>query len=166
MLAPELPQYGIIARWPEDGQSFIHPSDIAAANRCLPSERVLKRFAFDGSYYHYSYGAVRFRLRPCLWLRIRPDGIDIGDQVEVAGVGMQRDLFVASVWGMHFVQRKGCIVYRLRRADSVVPNLYTADQLKRLDVKEKVRPGMTKHPHPKWTGAGETLANWQTTDDR
>ena len=67
-------------------------------------------------YYHYRYGAARFRLRPCMWRSVRSDGIDIGDMVETTGVGFERELFVAQVWGMHFVTRKGCILYRLRRS--------------------------------------------------
>ncbi len=154
---PQLPDYGIIPRWPEEGQSFIHPDDVAIATRCFPSGRVLRRDAFDGVYYHYSYGAVRFRLRPCMWLAVRTDGIDMGDLVETTGVGMERELFVAQVWGMHYVSRKGCILYRLRRRDSLVPNLFHAGQLKLLIDKKKVRPGEIRYPQPKCTGQGERL---------
>ena len=120
---PQLPDYGCISRWPEDGQAFIHPDDVPVATRCIPSARVLRRDYFDGVYYHYRYGSVRFRLRPTMWLKVKSDGIDIGDLVETTGIGMERELFVAQVWGMYFVSRKGCILYRLRRADTKVPQL-------------------------------------------
>ncbi len=87
------------------------------ATRCFPSERVFRRDRFDGTYYHYSYGQIRFRLRPSMWLRVQPDGIDIGDAIETTGLAMERELFVAQVWGMYYVRRKGCILYRLRRGD-------------------------------------------------
>ena len=152
---PPLPDYGCFPRWPEDGQGFIHPDDVPVAMRCLPSERVLKRFRFDGVYYHYAYGNVRFRLRPCMWLSVKSDGIDIGDQVETVGAGLERELFVAEVWGMHFVRRKGRILYRLRRADSIVPRLYTNDQLRLLTDKSTVRQGDFEFPEPRWKGSNE-----------
>ena len=149
---PQLPDYGCIPRWPEDGQAFIHPEDVSIALKCLPSERVYRRDHFDGDYYHYRYGSLRFRLRPCLWLQVRSDGIDIGDQVETVGRSLERELFVAEVWGMYYVRRKGCILYRLRRGASNVPRLFPASDLRLLSEKTSVRPGTTIHPAPKWTG--------------
>ncbi len=154
---PVLPDYGYIPRWPQDGQGFIHPDDVPIATRCFPSERVFRRDRFDGVYYHYSYGAIRFRLRPSMWLKVKPDGIDIGDSVETTGTALERDLFVAQVWGMYFVRRKGCILYRLRRGDTTVPNLYPASHLRLLTDKSTVRAGDTQHPTPKWSGAGERI---------
>ncbi|MDA8745873.1 hypothetical protein N9N28_14690 [Rubripirellula amarantea] len=149
---PPLPDYGCIARWPADGQSFIHPDDVATATRCFPSERVLKRESFDGTYYHFRYGKNRFRLRPCMWLKVQHEGIDIGDQVETIGTGLERELFVAEVWGMHYIRRKGRIAYRLRRGDQVLPRLYSIDHLKLLTDKASVRDGDVEYPEPKWTG--------------
>lgn len=152
---PPLPDYGCIPRWPQDGQAFIHPDDVAAATRCFPSERVLRRERFDGVYYHYSYGKLRFRLRPSMWLKVKADGIDIGDTVETTGAALESDLFIAQVWGMYFVRRKGCILYRLRRGETNIPRLYTARDLRLINDKATVRPGETDHPAPKWTGAGD-----------
>lgn len=155
----KFPQYGCFPRWPEDGQGFIHPDDVPSAIRCIPSERVLRRDRFDDVYYHYRYGQIRFRLRPCLWLQIDTDGIDIGDTVETIGAGMERELFVAVVWGMYYVRRKGCILYRLRRTDSVVPRLYPAHQLRLLTDKSTVREGEIEHPIPRWTGERDTISD-------
>ena len=152
-----LPIYGCFPRWPQDGQGFIHPDDVPIATRCIPSERVFRRDAFDGVYYHYTYGSIRFRLRPCMWLKVTHDGIDIGDSVETVGTGLQRELFVAEVWGMYFVRRKGCILYRLRKSDSLVPRLYTSEQLRLLTDKSTVREGFVEYPEPKWTGEAETI---------
>lgn len=156
---PPLPDYGIIARWPADGQGFIHPDDVTIATRCFPSERVFRRDRFDGVYYHYRYGDIRFRLRPSMWLKVEPEGIDIGDSVETIGLGLERELFVATVWGMYYVRRKGRIVYRLRRTDTVVPRLYTADQLRLLTDKSTVRQGDVEHPAPTWSGQGDTITD-------
>lgn len=159
---PPLPDYGIIARWPSDGQGFIHPDDVAIATRCLPSERVLRRDRFDGVYYHYSYGSLRFRLRPTMWLQVQSDGIDVGDQVETTGLAMERELFVAHVWGMYFVRRKGRILYRLKRGDNKIPRLYAAHQLRLISEKANLRRGDMDHPQPKWDGTGETLTDWES----
>ena len=155
----QFPQYGCFLRWPEDGQGFIHPDDVPSALRCIPSERVLRRESFDDVYYHYRYGQIRFRLRPCMWLQIDTDGIDIGDSVETLGVGMERDLFVAEIWGMYYVRRKGCILYRLRRSGTVVPRLYPAHQLRLLTDKSTVRQGEIDHPVPRWTGERDTITD-------
>jgi hypothetical protein len=152
---PPLPDYGCIFRWPQSGQSFIHPDDVPIATRCFPSERVLRRDHFDGVYYHYSYGTVRFRLQPAMWLKVKSDGIDIGDAVETIGLGLERELFVAQVWGMYFVRRKGCILYRLKRGMTKVPRLFSASQLRLLTDKSTIRPGRSNHPAPKWSGTSE-----------
>lgn len=157
MFWPQLPDYGCFPRWPADGQDWIHPDDVAIVRRCLPSERVVRRESFDGTYYHFSYGDVRFRLRPCLWLKVDAEGLDLGDCVETIGVGMERELFVAHVCGMHYVRRKGRILYRLRRGDRTVRRLYTADQLRLLDNKAKVRGGEIEHPVPRWSGSGARM---------
>ncbi len=155
---PILPDYGCIVRWPQDGQAFIHPDDVAIATRCFPSERVLRRDRFDGVYYHFRYGPLRFRLRPCMWLTVDSDGIDIGDTVETTGPSMERELFVAQVWGMYYVRRKGCILYRLKRGDTKIPKLMPASQLRLLTEKQTVRPGETTHPTPKWSGDGDLIS--------
>jgi hypothetical protein len=154
---PQLPDYGCIPRWPENGYEFIHPDDVAIASRCFPSERVFRRFRFDGDFYHYSYGEIQFRLRPSMWLRVKSEGIDIGDAVETVGASLERELFVAEIWGMYYVRRKGRILYRLRRGTTTVPKLFAASQLRLLTNKLTVRPGDAIHPSPKWLGKNDTL---------
>ncbi len=157
MQYPVLPDFGCFPRWPENGRSFIHPDDVPLVTRCLPSERVFKRELFDGTYYHYRYGNVRFRLQPCMWLKIDHEGLDIGDLVETIGIGMQRELFVAEIWGMHYIRRKGRILYRLRRGQAKIPRLYASHQMKLLTDKSSVREGDVQHPVPRWNGQGETI---------
>jgi hypothetical protein len=149
---PVLPDYGCIFRWPVDGVDFIHPEDQEVALRCFPSERVFRREKFDGEYYHYRYGDVTFRLRPVMWLKVREEGIDVGDQVETIGVGLERDRFVAQVWGMYYLRRKGRMVYRLRRGEQEAPRLYTSDELKSLTDKSKIEAREGIYPSPQWKG--------------
>ena len=154
---PPLPDHGCFLRWPENGQGFIHPDDVAIATRLVPSNRVLRRDSFDDVYYHFSYGKLRFRLRPCMWLSIKHEGADIGDQIETVGTGLQQELFIANVWGMYYVRRKGCILYRLRRGNQMVPTLFTRQQFRVLTDKSQLREGTTSHPAPGWDGRGDTI---------
>lgn len=92
-----------------------------------------------------------------MWLPIRIEEFEIGDQVETKGVGLERERFVATVWGMYYVQRKGCILYRLRRGEQLVPKLFAGDQLRLLTNKTTVRPPTTRYRVPNWNGKGDTV---------
>lgn len=162
---PVLPDYGCILRWPSEDAEFIHPEDQEVALRCFPSERVFRREKFDGEYYHYCYGQVTFRLRPVMWYKVRDDGIDVGDQVETIGIGLERDRFVAQVWGVYYIRRKGRIVYRLKRGDQEVPRLYTADELRVLTDKSKVESREEIYPAPQWKGKAEDRLGFSDSVD-
>lgn len=156
MLLPQLPDYGCFPRWPESGQGWIHPDDVATVTRLIPSERVMRRESYDGTYYHYRYGSVQFRLRPCLWLRVKSEGFDLGDPVETLGIGFERERFVAMICGMYFVRRKGRVLYRLKRSGTLMPQLYIADHLRLLADKARVRTGDLEHPAPRWDERSES----------
>jgi len=137
---PKLPDYGTFTHWPEDGHARLHPDDIAIINRVIPSSRVFRRSRFDGVFYQFEYGkSLQFRLRPCMWLALDWEGIDVGDQVEVIGLGMTRDLFVARVVEMRFNRRNRQIEYTLSQAGQVHPRLYLANELRNLDNQPKLR---------------------------
>ncbi len=154
---PPLPDYGFFPRWPQDGQSWIHPDDVPFVTRVIPSERVFKRVSFDDAYYHYRYGRMRFRLRPAMWLKVDAEGFDIGDKIETTGIGLERELFLGEICGMYYLRRKGRIAYRVRRAGNMVPGLFLGDQMRLLKDKATIRESETKHPAPTWNGAGERL---------
>jgi hypothetical protein len=48
-------------------------------------------------------------------------------------------------------------LYRLRRRDTLVPNLFHARQLRLLTDKTKVRAGEIIHPEPKWHGQSDPI---------
>lgn len=154
-LVQSFPQYGLFPRWPDEGTGFIHPDDRALVSQLIPSERVFRRDSYDGSYYHYRYGGHRFRLRPCLWLPIQMEGVDVLDQVETIGLGLERDRFVGQVMGMYYVRRKGRILYRLRRGDQVIRRLYPRDQIRLITEKRTVQPGSIEHPAPRCSTPGD-----------
>lgn len=148
MMWPQLPDYGCLARWPQDGSGFIHPADVQTVRRLFPSKRVFRRDTFDGEFYLCSYGELSFRLRPCLWLPVRNDGLDIGDRVETTGVGMVHDLFVGTIISMHFVRREDCIMYGLQRGNMLHTHPYRASSLRLLADKIRIRPVEIAHRNP------------------
>ncbi|HBJ35551.1 MAG TPA: hypothetical protein DDZ51_12540 [Planctomycetaceae bacterium] len=151
-VVPVLPDYGVFLRSPADGSDWIHPDDHEIVDGMVPSKRVFCRFLYDGVFYHFRYGEIVFRLRPCLWLPIRGEGIDIGDRVETTGVGLSQELFVSEVTGMLFDDSAGEIGYQLARTP-ISGKLYNAQHLRLLSDKTKLRPGDTLHPTPQWNKA-------------
>ena len=141
-ILPPLPDHGVFLRTPADGQDWYHPDDAQRIRGMIPSNRVFCRYLFDSVYYHFRYGDLRFRLRPCLWLPVVSEGLEIGDQVETIGVGMQVELFVSEVVGMFYSVRERRIQYQLA-THPVSDRLYTSDQLRLLTDKTELRPADT-----------------------
>ncbi len=136
-LPPDLPDYGIFPRVPADGTDWIHPDDIDLIQGQIPSDKIFCRYRYEDGYYHFRFGATRFRLRPCLWLPVKIEGIEIGDRVETIGVGLQIEGIVTEVIGMHYRTRERQIVYRLAN-NPLSERLYTADQLRLLEEKAQL----------------------------
>jgi len=148
-VAPVLPDYGVFLRSPADGSDWIHPDDHGIVDGMVPSKRVFCRFLYEDDFYHFRYGDIVFRLRPCLWLPVRGEGFDIGDRVETTGVGLSQELFVTEITGMVFDDSAGEIRYQLARTP-ISGKLYSAANLRLLSDKTKLRQGDTIHPMPKW----------------
>jgi len=147
-IVPQFPQYGCFPRISENGDAWIHPDDRRLVEKLIPSERLMRRESFDGTYYTYRYGKQCFRLKPVLWLSVRGEGFEIGDAVETIGQGMERELFVGQIWGAYYVRRKAKIMYRLKRAGNPVPGLFPATALRLLENKQHVSPSTVVYPQP------------------
>ena len=139
-MRPQLPDYGTFTHWPDGGRALIHPDDMLIATEVVPSSRVLKRSRFDGIFYHFHYGPdLFFRIRPCMWLKLDWEGFDVGDQVEVSGLGMVREPFIARITEMRFAKRSRRIEYSLDQAGKFQPRTYLADELIQLTNKARLR---------------------------
>jgi len=149
-MRPELPDYGTFPRWPAEGSAWIHPDDRAVVMHLVPGERVFRRERFDGVFYYYRYGDTHFRLKPCMWLPLEDEGVDIGDLVETVGLGLERELFIAHVVDALYLASEGRCVYRLARAELVDDRLYGCDEFRVLTDKTKLQIGDTIHPVPRW----------------
>ncbi len=161
-MRPDLPDFGCFPRWPAEGSAWIHPDDRAIVLRLIPSDRIFRRERFDGVFYHYRYGEIRFRLKPCMWLTLSGEGVDVGDLIEIVGFGMERELFVATVVDAIYAAEEGRCVYRLSRAGVIDERLYGCEEFRVLTDKTKLRQGQTVHPTPQWVArfqddAGERL---------
>lgn len=155
-MRPQLPDYGTFTHWPDKGHARIHPDDVAIVNRLIPSDRVFRRRRFDGVFYEYHYGReFRFRLRPSMWLPLRYEGFDVGDRVEVSGLGMVRQAMIARIVEMRFSQRDQQIQYTLQWSDAIQPRSYVAEEMRLLTQKVKLRQGTMGHPAPQWQRADD-----------
>lgn len=128
----QLPDYGTFLHWPEPGIGWIHPDDTALVNQIVPSRRVFRRERFDGAFYHLRYGSTHVRIRPVMWLPLDNEGLDVGDQVEVSGVGLSREPYIGEIIEMEYFRRDREIRYQVRRVDMKQDRSYVAAHLKSL----------------------------------
>lgn len=76
--------YCTFPRWPEDGDRWVHPDDVAVARRLIPSNRVFRRRIAEDGYIGLEYGPYRLRVLPrmCVPIDVGPL-LSIGDWVEI-----------------------------------------------------------------------------------
>ncbi len=82
----EPPRWGVINRWPDDPNDWIHPEDVEVAKELLPSIRVFRREVHDADYLRLHYGQVSFRAKPVLWFEVCRPPFEIGDFLRVSGL--------------------------------------------------------------------------------
>ena len=114
------PLYGVFLRWPEDGEDWIHPFDVGIARHLLPGNRVFRRDEFDGVYFQFHYGELKFRARPRIWLVVEHEGFDIGDQVEVKSIKGRNWPQIASIGQVVWEPHKKRIEYLVEGVDRKV----------------------------------------------
>ena len=147
---PDLPDFGIYARWPEVGCSWIHPQDVAAALRLLPSRRVLERWRFDGTYYHLRYGMRRLRVRPSFWTRVDRVDVRVGDRVELLSDFGRLEPGIATVTEVFASARGESFEFVMRRGAMVLPARFHREQFRVLTRRPRLRTGTFDHQLPKF----------------
>jgi hypothetical protein len=85
------PKYGYFPWWPEEGEAWIHPEDVATARAMIPSGRIFRRDGRSGDFMLLHYGDATLRIRPTLWQEVEPEGFEIGDWVEVRSRGLANE---------------------------------------------------------------------------
>ena len=128
------PKYGYFPWWPEDGDGWLHPDDVATARRMIPSERVFRRDGGEGDYLALFYGNVRLRIRPVLWQEVRGEGYEIGDWVEVLSRGQLNTPRAAVIAEIHYDVATRALRYQVRDGEQMIPNWYVAADLRPVEL--------------------------------
>ncbi len=130
------PKHGYFPWWPEDGDDWIHPEDVALARTMIPSPRVWRREGeTSGGYVVMHYGETRLRVRRTLWKEIRPEGYDLGDLVEVRPRGMTNEPHTGTIREVHWDDHAGAIRYWLTLPDGTpLERGFAVDDLKPVET--------------------------------
>ncbi len=110
---PELPDWGAYLRWPTNSDDWIHEDDLEVVRQLLPGPRVFKRTQWDGQFYHLQYGAISFRVRPSLWVRVPNVDLEVGQQVELLSDHGRNDAGIYRIAEILFVPSRSAIEYTL-----------------------------------------------------
>jgi hypothetical protein len=148
---PVLPDYGVFLHWPETGHAWIHPDDVAVVSGVVPSDRVYRRYRFDGLFYHFDYGCqLRFRARPVMWMPLAGEGFDIDDLIEIRSLGFAREAGIARIQQVRFCRKRQIIEYHVASADGRLSGVLPAACLRQLGQKNPLRSGEMGHTPPRW----------------
>jgi hypothetical protein len=136
MTAPPLktdPKYGYFPRWPQDGDAWVHPEDVAVARSMIPSGRVFRRDGTMGPYAVLHYGDVRLRVLPALWQEVMPEGLEIGEWVEVVSRGMQNEPRTGTIREVLWDEDARALRYQILENGQPISQLYAREDLQRVE---------------------------------
>ncbi|HVT28073.1 MAG TPA: hypothetical protein VHE81_08660 [Lacipirellulaceae bacterium] len=124
------PKYGYYPWWPQDGNDWLHPDDVAIARAMIPSNRVFRRNGVDGEYLLMHYGSVTLRVRRTLWREVPHEGFEIGDWVEVLSRGMRNEPRTGIIREMFWDERDRATRYQISENNEPVEDLYAREDLR------------------------------------
>jgi hypothetical protein len=127
------PKYGYFPWWPEDGDAWLHPDDVAQARAMIPSGRIFCRDGTDGEYGRLRYGDVTLRAKPTLWQEVAPEGFEIGDWVEVRSRGLANEPRTGTIAEIAWDGHAGEIRYQIVDNGQRIETLYARDDLKHIE---------------------------------
>lgn len=111
-------KYGVFLWWPEAGHDWIHPEDVETCDAVLPSRRIFRKVVVDGDYpTTLLYDQIKIRIKPVLWLEVKTDGYEVGDQIEIRSKLGQRKPFIGTIREMLWDRRLQRIDYFVRAVD-------------------------------------------------
>jgi hypothetical protein len=132
------PKYGHFPWWPEDGDGWIHPDDVAAVRALVPSARVFRREGNSGEFVLMHYGDASVRVRPTLWQEVAPEGFEIGDWVEVRSRGLANEPRTGTIAEMLWDNHAEAICYQIVDDGRLIETRYSRDDLKHVDPTERL----------------------------
>lgn len=127
------PKYGFYPWWPEDGDDWVHPEDVAVARGTIPSPRVFRRDGEHGPFVTLHYGQLQLRVKPTMWQEIPWEGYDVGDWVEVLSRGQKNTPRTGVIREMEWEPRSRSMRYYIDEAGFPVPNAYSAEDLRHIE---------------------------------
>jgi hypothetical protein len=127
------PKFGYFPRWPEDGNDWLHPDDVALARTLIPSGRIFRRDGTGGEYQLFHYGDIRLRARPALWQEVAHEGLDIGDWVEVKSLGMRNEPRTGVIREVLWNETTRRVAYQITENNNLIADLYTREDLQRVE---------------------------------
>lgn len=142
MALPDLkadPKYGFYPWWPEDGDDWIHPQDVARARSTIPSPRVFRRDGQRGEFVILRYGGLRLRVKRTMWQEVPWEGYDIGDWVEVLSRGQKNTPRTGVIREMEWEPRSRSMRFYIQEAGVPIPNAYAAEDLRHVDPTPPLR---------------------------
>lgn len=149
VLRPQLPDWGVYLRPPEDGVQWIHADDRELALQLIPSPRIFCRRRWDGDYYWLHYGPQTIRVRPSMWLLLPPLDVEIGAQVELLARHGLNDAGIYRIAELMFNAASHQVEYYLRRDELVLSRPFEREDLQVLHPHFKLRVGFYRHEPPK-----------------
>jgi hypothetical protein len=127
------PKYGCFLRWPQDGNDWLHPNDVALARKMIPSQRIFRRDGQEGDFHCLHYGNIMIRARPALWQEVSHEGFDVGDWIEVLSHGMRNEPRTGLIREMLWDEREQAIRYQILENDVPIADLYAREDLQHVD---------------------------------
>ena len=127
------PKYGYFPWWPEDGDDWLHPDDVATARAMIPSGRIFRRDGTQGEYVLMRYGDVTLRVHRTLWQEVEPEGFDLGDWVEVLSRGMLNEPRTGVIREGLWDERERAIRYQISEHGKPIAQLYAREDLKHVE---------------------------------
>ncbi|RMF40741.1 MAG: hypothetical protein D6753_10995 [Planctomycetota bacterium] len=143
-----MPDCGVYLHWPAEGESWIHPEDVATVRQLIPSRRVLRRLHWDGRYYQLQYGRHRMRVRPTLWTRVEGVDLEVGEQVELLSKMGKNDAGIYRIAEIAFLPQVQQVVYYLQRGDLRMNHPFRREDLRPLHVRHRLRSDFYKFEPP------------------
>lgn len=127
------PKYGHFPWWPEDGDDWVHPEDVAQARSMIPSGRIFRRDGAVGEYVFMHYGDVTLRVRRTLWQEVPPEGFVLGDWVEVLSRGMLHESRTGVIREMLWDDGARGIRYLISENGLPIETRYACDDLRHVE---------------------------------
>ena len=127
------PKYGYYPWWPEDGNDWLHPEDVELARQLIPSLRVFRREGEQGPFVVLRYGDVRLRVQRTLWQEVQPEGIEMGDWVEVLSRGYRNTPRTGVIREIVWDDALRGLRYQISENGTPIARFYSAEDLRHVE---------------------------------